>query len=459
MQFPKLTPLQARFAASLAATVVLILIYFSFFPPHFAYAVELDSLLNDDHNHHRILQEIELLDTENGDGEGNRGFERRSDGMYEPSFVGVDRGIIGRADDAGASDLQNNVASRLEIGPDKTVFYTFPSKEVNGSPGQTNPNIPSSVGPDLLKQRSLSMPLNDSDIAHVDLRDLVSRQSGHDNIKTVWVSVNVCNQPISNSTTTAAAPQMTLFISQSPDNTQPGPGVNKDQTENPLDEGYIAVPLNASGDVFIGLHSPKLDSGFTGNWSYELAASIDAPYHYYNSTTSFMSALDTDSKSALLVTGNLTVGNGTDAADQKWMQSSAPFSVFVFPFKESTISGLGKSFCGLSNAFNRSNMTTQGSMTQRGDGGRPKQEFLIQSLNASSSYQAILGLGENTAARKRQNQAVVGGGGQLWSSINFLTKSGKLKLELYQLLMSGADFSVSLNRWELSTYFQPFFLL
>ena len=51
MQFPKLTPLQSRFAASLLASAILMFIYFSLSNTQFAYAAELDSIIPSDHNH------------------------------------------------------------------------------------------------------------------------------------------------------------------------------------------------------------------------------------------------------------------------------------------------------------------------------------------------------------------------------------------------------------------------
>ena len=61
-QCPKLTPLQSRFLASVAALALLALIYWSLSDPRFAYAAELDfdgagqSRGGEDHNWHRIAQ-------------------------------------------------------------------------------------------------------------------------------------------------------------------------------------------------------------------------------------------------------------------------------------------------------------------------------------------------------------------------------------------------------------------
>src|SRR5437762_567580 len=51
MPFPKLSPLQSRFAASLTATLFLIILYFILSSPRLAYAIDVESIIQEDHNH------------------------------------------------------------------------------------------------------------------------------------------------------------------------------------------------------------------------------------------------------------------------------------------------------------------------------------------------------------------------------------------------------------------------
>src|ERR1700761_3843551 len=108
MQFPKLTPLQSRFAACIGTTLLLLLIYFSISPPHFAYAAELDSIHNEDHNHRWILSDMSK-------GEDSWDWEDDDDQDefvgYEPGFAaGLDHSLIGRATVMDTVILQNNQA-------------------------------------------------------------------------------------------------------------------------------------------------------------------------------------------------------------------------------------------------------------------------------------------------------------------------------------------------------------
>ena len=122
MQFPKLTPLQSRFAACLGTSLVLLVIYFSLHPANFAYAAELDSLHHADHNHHRIALARSLaLDWGPYEGEGS------DDSIgYDPQFeVGaLDHGIVGRQS-LDTIRLENNKPNNLNIDARETHYYVF----------------------------------------------------------------------------------------------------------------------------------------------------------------------------------------------------------------------------------------------------------------------------------------------------------------------------------------------
>ena len=101
MQFPKLTPLQSRFLACLGTSILLIIIYYSLSPTHFAYAAEVEATLNQDHNHHRIYDDLDL--SRDIDWEDEEDFGNIETASYQSDFgPGVDRSIIGGAQKVSA---------------------------------------------------------------------------------------------------------------------------------------------------------------------------------------------------------------------------------------------------------------------------------------------------------------------------------------------------------------------
>src|SRR5579871_799274 len=125
MQFPKLTPLQSRFLACLGTSILLVIIYYSLSPTHFAYAAEIEATLNQDHNHHRIHNRLDLfgdLDWEDEEEEEDFDIEIAS---YQSDFgPGVDRSIIGRAA-SGTFALVNNVPTTSNIAAGEIQYFVF----------------------------------------------------------------------------------------------------------------------------------------------------------------------------------------------------------------------------------------------------------------------------------------------------------------------------------------------
>src|SRR2546423_11569529 len=110
------------------------------------------------------------------------------------------------------------------------------------------------------------------------------------------------------------------------------------------------------------------------------------------------------------------------------------YGVFAHNMNGSSILGVQNSYCGLSNyaqikanvpGFENQHVA---GMTNRGVGGKPKEQFYINNLNATSKYWGFLALPGNSTP------GVIGGGGSVWRAINFTTKTGKL------LIIHGSDF-------------------
>jgi len=233
---------------------------------------------------------------------------------------------------------------------------------------------------------------------------------------------------------TAAPPQLTLFVATRASNTNPGPaGDASSQVSVPLQEGWANASVRASGDWYMSVHAPSLPSGFVGSWNYELAVSIDDYYHSADTETPFLSLVDTDSSSALLVTQNLTQVNATSTSAElfkQWMAlSPPPFVMFAANVNHTSTMGIMNSYCGWRNAaqISASQRDVEGTDTNvqmgmiiRGIDNMPKEQFYITRLNASSSYVGVLALDGNSTD---SGSGVVGGGGKIWQPLSWKTQT------------------------------------
>lgn len=313
----------------------------------------------------------------------------------------------------------------------QTVSYSFLNASVFGELSPNTTGLPSPI-----RLRSINTELNDDEermqggVEGMDeglLQDLKlrPRQSTSANYRTVYITVNACvqPQPIIN-TTTDPPPQLELYVSLSANNTNPGPTQDsKTQQMITLEEGAGMITVNATGDVFIGLYGPNT-TAYKDVWSAQIAASIDAPYHYYNSTGPNLFLVDSDSGSALLITGNLTNDDSNSTVYQEWMSSPAPFVVFASPQDNTLFNGLQNSYCALQQhaaigptvtAGNTN--TVQSGITNTGN-GQPKQQFYIDALSNGTAYNIVLAMSGNSTD---SGDGVVGGGGQVWAMTNFTT--------------------------------------
>ncbi|KAJ5693368.1 hypothetical protein N7462_002791 [Penicillium macrosclerotiorum] len=318
----------------------------------------------------------------------------------------------------GNNQYQNGT---IEIGQ---ILYFFVTKEVvNG-----NKSTGSVSGlPAHLSSRGLEY---DSSNLRQELRkregELVKRDT------TVYLSMTTCSKPQSNSSTAPGSfPQLEIYYSTS-GLENPGPG--KDDSEQTMIEasgGFANASINASGDIFIALVAPN-STTYTGSYSYEIAASIDAPFHSVNDDDAFLYFVDADNSAALLVTDNLTQSDANSTNYKEWMSIKPPYMMFAHNVNSTALDGLQRSFCALNRLASLgriSNSTTVG-MTSRGLGSKPKEQFYIQGLNRSSTYDGILAMRGNSTS---WGNGIVGGGGQVWKAMNFTTKTDDNCAVLYDL--------------------------
>ncbi|KAI1115822.1 stretch-activated Ca2+-permeable channel component-domain-containing protein [Nemania sp. NC0429] len=404
----QLSPLQSRLAASLVASCLVIVLYLFLFAPQFAFASDLieiprsldyDDLLDD------IADNIASLD------------ERGP--LYEPEFSLFDRSIIGRVSD-GASSLEVDNPTRFNIDPESTLTYVFEVASISGRSSQ-EPDTPSYGSRRSLEEAQEVAEGGGHDVLGPD-SDPVERRAPS---KTLYISVNTCNQPvrISPDQTTVDPPQLTLFVSTSAENTSPGPAKDQDtQKMLVFDEGAVMFNTTLDRDVYFSISAPKVsDDLFTTAlpYNYEVALSLDGYYHSYDSSDQpNLYWVDSDASSALLKTQNLT-------SRSEEVVSTPPYMVFIQNTNNLDLHGIRKSYCGLSNWAQIRPLQDGNSQAtiglRRGAADLTVQEFYISGLNASANYTGIVALNTSLGLQKRQ-QGGSEGGVVVYDGVPFSTK-------------------------------------
>ncbi len=421
MLLPKFTALQSRFAASFAASLVLLLLYLTFSNPHLAYAANADSIAHEDHNHPRLLEllhQSESIDAVLSE----HGLEEED---YAPEFAGIDRSIIGRADTT-IQALGNNAPGKSNIDGGQTQYWTFPNKTLWGPFSPQTPGLPSYISKRDTQVEHLTENTSDAEI----IGGLVKEQSSPTSTRRIYISINICEQPHANDPNpNGAPPQLELYISKKSTNQKPDKNSNDEIVS--IDGGCGEATLDATSDTWFAVSAPQ-SSNFGGSYNYELTTSIDAPYASCDGIRNFNHTLiDSDTTSALLYSSIFSNPNISDPAYQAkheaWMNGPLRFNIYVHNQDDPTVLGLHRSVCGLRNhaqiqgnlqGKNTSNVDM--GMTARGD-RLPKQEFYVKNLNGSSAYYAIVGIDGNSTS---SGGGVVGGGGSVWKPVSFTTKSG-----------------------------------
>ncbi|KAI9677510.1 MAG: stretch-activated cation channel mid1 [Caeruleum heppii] len=427
--FPKLSPLQSRFAASLAASLLLVLIYLLSTQPSFAYAA--DSIPPEDHNHRRLLHS-------HGVDHLLGAADETPFDLYEAHFPGMDRGIIGRRAPEGITALGNNAPRLGNLDFGRIDNWVFPRETL------LEPRHQSSKAP--VRRESGG---NTSQVESGQA--IIERQ---DSSTSVFITLNTCLQPSSTSSdSTSPPPPLEIFISRTASNPRPGPDSPADSQETLIaTAGYASLELSASDDIFISISAPSAPSGEAFNddpYNYELAVSIDAPYHT-STEIPFMNLVDTDSGSALFFTSPLPAPFLDPSDPQKVLDDDLPppFTLFAHNTNSTTnsIAGLENSYCGLKNRAQRLTSQDNGDdlsilpppvppsfpsssngrpEKDRRDGidpqtRQPRQQIHLRGLNASSTYVAILAM---TGNGTDSGGGIIGGGGHIYAPLRFTTKS------------------------------------
>ncbi|RMZ83570.1 hypothetical protein DV738_g1129, partial [Chaetothyriales sp. CBS 135597] len=366
MAIPKLRQYQyqSRFVASLAALLALLLLCSAIITPTFADAHELDTAIPLDPKH-------SVLDVSLGEE------SVAEDDVGGASTEAYLSNGLGRRAEAGVSALANNAAQNMNIELGETQFWEFPAAAVNGPHGTAGTGLPGA------------------------------------------------NETAEESST-AVPPQLEMYISVSNSNSKPGPQVDDpDQQTVTVEGGYGLFTVTVNSSVYVGVTAPNTTQ-FSGIWNYEIAASIDAPYHSANTTWPNLYFVDSDNHAALLITNDTTEADSNSTIFKEWMSLKAPYGMFAIPHTSPSLYAVRRSYCGLKNLASISaniegvvNQNT-GSMTSRGLGGKPKEQFYLTNLTSSTSYWGVLAMQGNSTA---SGAGVIGGGGAVWATMNFTTKS------------------------------------
>ncbi|KAI1367430.1 stretch-activated Ca2+-permeable channel component-domain-containing protein [Xylaria arbuscula] len=405
----QLSPLQSRLAASVIASFFVVILYLFLFTPQLAFAAELPQSPN------TVDQEGPFYDVE----DATEWIDVRTP-SYDPGFSLFDPSIIGRVSD-GAAPLKAGDPTTSNINPGDTIAYVFEAASVSGRSAQEHDTT-------LELRRSLNdtpgFDEGESDGGD-ELRDedLIRRQTPS---RTLYVSVNTCNQPgrISPDQTSMDPPQLTLFVSTSNKNTSPGPGGDESaQKTIVFDEGAVMYNASLDSDVYFSISAPQVSEKYfdtTLPYNYEVAVSLDGYYHSYDiEAQPNLYWVDSDASSSLLTTQNLT-----SSPDE--VVSTPPYAVFVQNKDNLGINGIRKSYCGLKSWAQIRPLQDGGSqattgLRQGGDNNLTMQEFYITGLNASTDYSGIVVLNTSLSLSKRQESGT-GGGVVVYDGVDFSTK-------------------------------------
>ncbi|KAE8132212.1 stretch-activated Ca2+-permeable channel component-domain-containing protein [Aspergillus pseudotamarii] len=310
--------------------------------------------------------------------------------------------IVRRAP-TGVSSLDNNQYQKGEVKLGETQWWYFPKNSVNGK--NTNKT---SEGP--TSDKSTRM-------------------------ETVFISLTACSKPSSNKAGSDSArdlPHLEVYVSASESLQKPGSGQeSSNQTKYMVEEGYMGAAVEVVGNVYIGVTAHN-STEHSGSYSYELAASVDAFFHSLADDSTFLYFVDSDTRSALFTTGNLTEAEQGSQSYNNWMDIAPPYTMFANNINDTAISGLHHSSCALDRLaqIGKGDSNIKASMTSRGPGNKPKEQLYITGLNQSSTYEGILVLDGNSTVSRN---GVIGGGGKLWKPITFSTKADGNCALLYNL--------------------------
>ncbi|ATY66524.1 calcium channel subunit Mid1 [Cordyceps militaris] len=348
------------------------------------------------------------------------GYDLDRGDTYEPSFAPFDRSYLGKRASVIAP-LVNNIPAKSNLKPGETACYQLKKTIASDSQG-------SGTTARSLDLSTAEVAINSSSGASILARDDSQKLQ-------VFLSANTCLQPYrvpGDDKADIEPPQLTLLISNS---SQLGcPDMSMQDTSNiqkrAFESGAVMFNMNITEDLYITVQAPNVSSSYQGVYFFELAGSTQDYYHRYVNKDGQLLWLDSDASSALLVSKNLT----TDPDETKQiMDGGMRYRFYIDNELYPRLHGLQHSTCGLQtnaqiyatpNGTGNLNQLVHMTMTTRGPGGFPKQQFFVTGLNDTTGYQGFIVRTPNATVIKRDGEGVVGGGGTVFASTAFNTVSG-----------------------------------
>lgn len=311
--------------------------------------------------------------------------------IYEPTFVGLDRGLLGRATSAESRILTFNVPAISSISGNEVQFWTLPFD---------------------LGTRTLGEPSSlDHTLQPDGFHELLKREE-----KELFITLSLCDQPSPRNFSDprkGAPPTLELYISKDGQNTKP----SRELLDYPVPivYGFGNHSFSASNDVYFSVGA-NLSPDFVGNYTYELTASVGGYYALLKPKSNTF-ILDSDSNSTLLASfqEDLSLEGST-----KWMNGTPPYSIFVYNQDDPAVWGLQNSLCGLKKHAQVPGNLVTGII--KPSVGQKMQYFYVQGLNASTNYYSTI------AFDGKFNNTINSGveaGVTVWKSSNFTTRSGE----------------------------------
>lgn len=249
---------------------------------------------------------------------------------------------------------------------------------------------------------------------------------------TVYITLNVCTQPLPLSTlpnstisqlwnNTRYIPALRLYGSNDSSNTLPNATQATDMSM--FEYGFANLTYQeTSGNLYVSVSAPPKDPSWNDDvFSYQIGLSTSAPLHraLAGDQNRFLFLQDSDFSAALLTTGNLTSSEIPNY--QIWINPSIPSS--SNGYGAALQNSLQWSWCGVTQSSALVTLSeADRSMTLRGPGGLPKEQFYVHDLVPSTFYDAYITLQNNYTQ-----------GGTIWPVQTFKTRDDTTCQVIYNM--------------------------
>jgi len=359
----------------------------------------------------------------------------------------------------------NNVPTFAKISAGQEHRYLFPKELLHGSFGETGSGVfaqwngftdTTSNAGDFIKNYVQLVAVDDQSHLVKDLDSpttLPQKRKRQQSVsavglpdgtaRTVYISLSTCSQPDWVGRSSRAGAPLQLQFAYSAESFDEIDNRGAPDPFDTLSEGSAHANFTTIDAVYVAVRAPIQSTSWVGEFNYTIAMSIDDYFDspYLGNTPFYL--VDTDTFGALLVTDNLTRSNPNASDYQAWMElSPPPFDIFLRENNEystSVLEGLSSSYCALQNTpgliagppgtVEGQNVSISTSLTTRGLGNKPKQQFHITGLSPGTRYSVYLARTGNSTT---SGAGVVGGGGLLYPVANFTTKQGNFDVSSIQ---------------------------